>query len=390
MKSFFFLLTLVALSPLQSQQITPGAERLNLYLDSIKSKKNIAIVCNQTSVIGRQHIVDKLLAENVKINLIFAPEHGFRGDADAGAKIKNGIDVKTGIPIRSLYGKNKKPSEADLAGVDMVIFDIQDVGVRFYTYISTLQYVMEACADLNIPLLLLDRPNPNGFYIDGPVLEEKFTSFVGMQPIPVVYGMTIGEYAQMLEGENWLKRENVNPLHLFIVKCKGYNHKSLFALRIPPSPNLKSHTAIDLYPSLCLFEGTNVSVGRGTDRPFEIYGSPSMNPSKMSFRFTPASMKGATNPPFLGKECYGEDLAAVDRLGKFSLQYLLYAYENWTGPKSEFFLPNLFFDKLAGTDKLRNQIITGESEVAIRSSWKADIEKFKTIRKKYLLYEDFE
>lgn len=390
MKIAFTFLFFCSVLALDSQNIIPGAERLNLYLDSLKTKKNIAIVCNQTSLVGRTHLVDTLLSLGIKIGIIFAPEHGFRGDGDAGEKIKNGFDSKTGLPIRSLYGKNKKPTEDDLVGVDYVVFDIQDVGVRFYTYISTLQYVLEACCDERIPVLLLDRPNPNGYYVDGPVLEPSQRSFVGMQPIPVVYGMTMAEYAQMLDGENWLKHVNENKLELYIVRCKNYDHKSLFTLRIPPSPNLKSHIAIDLYPSLCLFEGTNVSVGRGTETPFELYGSPYLHHTVMPSRFTPRSMPGATSPPFLGKECYGEDLSTTARLGKFSLEYLLRAYRNWIGAKSEFFLPTLFFDKLAGTTKLREQIIAGVEEGDIRDSWRQDIENFKKLRKKYLLYKDYE
>jgi uncharacterized protein YbbC (DUF1343 family) len=384
----FFVLFILSCSFMAAHTITPGAERTNLYIDSIKKKENIAIVCNQTSVIGKRHLVDSLLALNIKINLIFAPEHGFRGEADAGSKVKNGMDTRTGIPIRSLYGNKKKPSAEDLKGIDFVIFDIQDVGVRFYTYISTMQYVMEACADNNIPMMILDRPSPNGFYIDGPVLDPAFASFVGMQSVPVVYGMTIGEYAQMLVGEKWCHTQR--DLKLFIVKCKGYDHKSLFAIKIPPSPNLRSHIAINLYPSLCLFEGTNVSVGRGTDRPFELYGSPFLSREVFSFSFTPISKKGATNPPFLARECFGEDLSEANSLNEFSLQYLLKAYSNWTIDKDSFFLKSLFFDKLAGTDKLRKQIISGTPESEIRKSWKPDIEKFKIIRKKYLLYDDFE
>jgi uncharacterized protein YbbC (DUF1343 family) len=371
---------------LHSQDIVPGAGQIQKYLP-ILSGKRIAIVCNHSSIVGESHLVDLLIERKQKVKMIFAPEHGFRGTADAGAHIKSGLDPKTGIAIRSLYGSNKKPSKDDLKDIDVLVFDIQDVGTRFYTYISTLQYVMEACADFQIPIVVLDRPNPNGHYVDGPVLDRRFASFVGMQPIPIVYGMTIGEYAQMLDGEKWLQTKG--KIKLTVVSCQNYSHKSEVKCPVPPSPNLKSSQAIALYPSLCWFEGTDVSVGRGTDKPFEIYGSPMMMNSN-AYSFIPKSMLGATSPPFLNKICYGENLSEVTLEPKVELKWLIRAYQMWKGEKSAFFLKNLFFDKLAGSDNLRKQIIANESEDKIRKSWNNDISAFKRKRKKYLLYKDFE
>jgi uncharacterized protein YbbC (DUF1343 family) len=334
-----------------------------------------------------QHLVDFLMSNNVQVVKIFAPEHGFRGEADAGAKVKSEVDRKTNISIKSLYGKNLKPSREDLKGVDMMLFDIQDVGVRFYTYISTLQYVMEACGDANIPVIVLDRPNPNGHYIDGPVLDKKVKSFVGMQSVPIVYGMTIGEYAQMLIGEKLLSTKK-NP-KLEVISCLNYHHKSLVNLSIPPSPNLKSSQAIALYPSLCLFEGTEISVGRGTETPFELFGAPYLDKTSMKDSFFPISRKGASVPPYMNQWCFGEQLSNVNVEGKLDLSYILKAYQNWTKNKKEFFLASLFFDNLAGNNTLRWQIINGKSESEIQASWMSNIEKFKKIRKKYLLYTDF-
>ncbi len=383
----FFIFILLIVNTAFSQDIQVGASRIEEYLPKLQGK-NIAIVCNHSSLIDTTHLVDSLLTYKVSIGVIFAPEHGFRGDADAGAHVKSGKDVKTGIPIMSLYGKNKKPNPKDLQGIDIIVFDIQDVGTRFYTYISTLQYVMEACSENSIPLLILDRPNPNGHYVDGPVLEKKYTSFVGMQSIPIVYGMTIGEYATMLKGEKWITMPK--PLEQEVITCLYYSHQSKVKLSVPPSPNLKSNLAIALYPSLCLFEGTNVSVGRGTDRPFEMYGSPDIVFKNFPFSFIPQSKPGAQSPPFLNKRCQGEDLSKIAVPFQFSLKYIILAYQNWIGNKDSFFLKNLFFDKLAGNDKLRKQIIKKLSEEEIRKSWKSDLDKFKRIRKKYLLYEDFE
>jgi uncharacterized protein YbbC (DUF1343 family) len=370
-----------------SRTIIVGAEQTEQYVPSLRGKK-IAMLVNQTSRIGKVHLVDTLQRTSINIVRIFAPEHGFRGGADAGATIKNGIDSATGIPITSMYGPNKKPEKQALKGIEVVVFDIQDVGARFYTYISSLQYMMEACADNNIPMIILDRPNPNGFYVDGPVLKPAFKSFVGMQPIPVVHGMTVGEYAKMLLGEKWLNTKN--KLKLTVVPCKQYNHTMLYALPVPPSPNLKTPTAVLLYPSLCFFEGTDVSVGRGTETPFEVWGHPTFNNN--GFSFTPTARAGASNPPHKDKPCYGADLrlppADVLKIteGRISLSFLKNALLLQGGTSSFF---NAFFDKLAGTDQLKQQLLQGLSEEAIRATWEKDLKAFKAIRKKYLLYPDF-
>ena len=371
-----------------SNKIITGAEQLDTYLPLLKGKK-VALLVNQTSVIKKTHLVDTLIASGIDIVKIFAPEHGFRGTADAGEKVKNGVDVKTGITIASMYGANKKPSKESMQGIEYVIFDIQDVGARFYTYISSLQYMMEACAEANVPLLVLDRPNPNGFYVDGPVLEPKYKSFVGMQSIPVVHGMTVGEYAQMLNGEGWLA--NKKKCSLKVIACKQYNHSMLYNLPIPPSPNLKSPSAVLLYPSLCLFEGTIVSVGRGTETPFEVWGHPDFKDNGFSFK--PVSKEGAKNPPFENKTCYGADLrlSPKDILkiteGKMNLSFIRNAY-SLCKDKPTFF--NSFFEKLAGTATLKSQLMQNKSDADIRKSWAAGLTKFKKIRKKYLLYPDFE
>jgi uncharacterized protein YbbC (DUF1343 family) len=370
-----------------SRTIIVGAEQTEQYVPSLRGKK-IALLVNQTSRIGKVHLVDTLLKSAINIVRIFAPEHGFRGGADAGATIKNGIDSATGIPITSMYGPNKKPEKQTLKGIDIVVFDIQDVGARFYTYISSLQYMMEACADNNIPMIILDRPNPNGFYVDGPVLKPAFKSFVGMQPIPVVHGMTVGEYAKMLLGEKWLNTKN--KLKLTVVPCKQYTHSILYALPVPPSPNLKTPTAVLLYPSLCFFEGTDVSVGRGTETPFEVWGHPAFKNN--GFSFTPTARAGASNPPHKDKPCYGADLrlppADVLKIteGRISLSFLKNALLLQGGTASFF---NDFFNKLAGTDQLKQQLLQGLSEEAIRATWEKDLKAFKAIRKKYLLYPDF-
>lgn len=371
-----------------SNKIVTGAEQMDLYLPTLKGKK-VAMLVNQTSVVRKTHLVDTLKASGVNIVKIFAPEHGFRGTADAGEKVKSGVDAKTGIEVTSMYGASKKPSKQSMMGIDYVVFDIQDVGARFYTYISSLQYMMEACAEANVPLLVLDRPNPNGFYVDGPVLESKYKSFVGMQSIPVVHGMTVGEYAQMLNGEKWLS--NKKQCKLTIIPCKKYDHKMLYHLPIAPSPNLKSSTSVLLYPSLCFFEGTIVSVGRGTDTPFEVWGHPDFKDN--GFSFIPQSTAGAKNPPFEGKTCYGANLRLppTDILkilnGKLNLTFLRNAY-TLCKDKSIFF--NSFFEKLAGNATLRQQMIAGKSDSEIRESWSAGLSRFKKIRKKYLLYPDFE
>jgi uncharacterized protein YbbC (DUF1343 family) len=370
-----------------NRDILTGADQTDRYLHLLANKR-IGLVVNQTSVIGNSHLVDTLYKLKQNITVIFAPEHGFRGDVDAGDHISNTVDPTTRIPIISLYGNKKGPDSTDLSNIDLMIFDIQDVGVRFYTYISTLQYVMESCARYNKPLLILDRPNPNGFYIDGPVLERKFESFVGMQPIPVVYALTIGEYATMLNGERWLN--DSLRCNLQIMTCRNYTHKSLYELKINPSPNLTTMNAIFLYPTLCFFEGTMVSVGRGTDLPFQVFGYPG-NP-KGTYTYTPVITRGNRSPLYLNKPCVGYNLSNYNvgyYLNKRSLflSYIIDTYQA-TLDKTKFF--NSFFEKLAGTDKLRKAIEAGKTEAEIRLSWQDDLKKYKAIRKKYLLYPDFE
>ncbi len=368
--------------------IITGAAQTELYLPLIKDKY-VACVVNQTSMIGNTHLVDSLLSAGVKIATIFAPEHGFRGTEDAGATILNAKDNKTGLPVLSLYGAKKKPTQQDLVDAEVVIFDIQDVGARFYTYISSLHYVMEACAELNIPLIVLDRPNPNGFYVDGPVLQKAYNSFVGMHPIPVVHGMTIGEYAQMINGEKWLA--NGVQCKLTVINCKNYDHTKKYAVPIAPSPNLKSMQSIYLYPTLCFFEGTNVSVGRGTSKPFEIIGTPYIK--ETGFTFTPSSGPGAKTPFLQNMKCYGFDYSNLPldsvRNGSINLNILINMYSLFED-KSKFFLANNFFNKLAGSEELMIQLKAGLTAEEIRLSWQDDITAFKTLRKKYLLYPDFE
>ncbi|MCC6186414.1 MAG: DUF1343 domain-containing protein [Chitinophagaceae bacterium] len=364
-----------------------GASQLSTYLPLIKDKK-VAIVMNQTSMLGDALLLDTLIALGVQVTKIFVPEHGFRGTADAGAHIKSELDAETGLPILSLYGNNKKPSAAQLANVDVVLYDLQDVGVRFYTYISTLEYVMDACNENKKTIIVLDRPNPNGHLIDGPVLDSSLRSFVGMQKIPVVYGMTAGEYAQMLVGERWIK--NAKQLKLTVIPCAQYTHKRRYNLPVAPSPNLGNMAAVYLYPSLCFFEGTVVSVGRGTNYPFQQWGHPSFA-GKASYAFVPQSKGGASKPLLEGQSCYGmlistnADTAYKITSKEMNLSYLLHAYQ-WSTNKDKFF--NSFFEKLAGTTLLRKQIIAGKTEEEIRASWQPELQKFKTIRSKYLLYED--
>jgi uncharacterized protein YbbC (DUF1343 family) len=370
------------------QDIKVGAERTNLYFPWIIDK-NIAVVANQTSMIGNVHLVDSLLKAGMKIRKVFCPEHGFRGQAEAGANIETATDKTTGLSVVSLYGKKLKPSAADLKDVDVVVFDIQDVGARFYTYISTLHYVMEACAENKKTLIVLDRPNPNGHYVDGPVLEKGFSSFIGMDPVPIVHGMTMAQYACMLNDEGWLK--NAVKCDLKYVTVFNYNHTYYYHLPVKPSPNLPNMSSVWLYPTLCLFEGTVISVGRGTDKPFQVIGSPKIVNANSSF--TPHDIPGmATNPMYKDQICYGYDLsdfseAYIKNSGKLYLFWLLEAYKQLKD-KGDFFYPT--FDKLAGTAKFRQQIINGLSEDEIRKSWEPDITAFKKIRKKYLLYPDFE
>lgn len=373
---------------IRSYGLQSGAAQTESYLKLLRNE-TIGIVANPTSIVNGTHLVDTLKQLGIKIQAVFAPEHGFRGEAGNGDSVKGGIDPRTGLKIISLYGKHKKPTVEDLKGISMMVFDIQDVGVRFYTYISTLQYVMEACAENKIPLLILDRPNPHGFYIDGPVLDTAYRSFVGMQPVPVVHGMTLAEYALMLNGEHWLS--GGLQCELFYVKLKGWDHRSYFELPVKPSPNLPNTVSVMLYPSLCLFEGTAVSVGRGTEKPFQQIGYPGFKDG--STIFTPVDIPGvATNPPYAGKVCNGFDLTAfgnevVRYGGKLYLNWLLQMYESYPDT-ARFFTP--FFDKLAGNSSLREQIRMHWPEEQIRNSWGPSLEAFRLIRKKYLLYDDFE
>ena len=396
------------------QSVLPGANQLALYLPLIKGK-SVGIFANQTSMVGNTHLVDTLQKLGISIKKIFSPEHGFRGNADAGEHVTSSIDPTTGIPIISLYGEHRKPTADDLKDVDMMIFDIQDVGLRYYTFISSLQEYMEAAITFNKPLIVLDRPNPNGFYVDGPVLEEGFQSFVGMQKVPIVYGMTMGEYAKMLLGEKWLNRELYafvdEPIHqkdlmgdanVTVIPCKNYDHTSYYELPIKPSPNLPNIQSVLLYSSICFFEGTDVSLGRGTDKPFQVYGHPTF-PDTL-FSFTPVSTPGAKNPPLKDKLCYGYDLSTttIDIKKKankqINLSYILNAYKLFPNKDSFFLRPkkgnpatsDYFFNKLAGTDKLMWQIMNYKSEAEIRKSWLPGLTAFKKIRKKYLLYRDFE
>lgn len=369
--------------------IIVGANQISRYIDYI-NKKNIGIVANHTSVIFKKdnsytHLVDSLLSLNINISKIFTPEHGYKGENYNGENVEDKVDQNTGLEIISLHGEDReygKISDNDLIDVDLMIFDIQDVGTRFYTHISTLHYVMEACARNNIPLLVFDRPNPNGSYIDGPVLENENKSFVGMHPVPIVYGMTIGEYAQMINGESWLNTKV--KCNLKVIKILNYKHDYNYSLLIKPSPNLPNDRSISLYPSLCLFEGTNVSVGRGTTNQFQVIGSPYLDQKIYSFTFTPKPNQGSKYPPHNNKKCYGLDLRDNLLEKKFNLSYIIDAYKNTTN-KSEFF--NDYFIKLSGTKDLKNQIINNTSEEIIRKSWKDKIDEFKLIRKKYLIYK---
>ncbi|MFT6126240.1 MAG: hypothetical protein ACJAX7_001422 [Saprospiraceae bacterium] len=363
--------------------IRVGADLSELYLPLLKNKK-VGIVANQTSMLSEKkiHLVDFLMEEQVSLLKVFAPEHGFRGKADAGEVVKDGIDTKTGLPILSLYGKNKKPSPKHLEGIDIMIFDIQDVGARFYTYISTLHYMMEACAEANIPLIVLDRPNPNGHYIDGPILEKEHTSFIGMHPVPVVHGMTIGEYAQMINGQGWLN--NSLKCNVTVIEMKNYSHTTEYSLPIKPSPNLPNDISISLYPSLCFFEGTIVSAGRGTGMQFQIFGAPQLPQKYFPFTFTPQANEGAKYPKFKGELCYGLDLRESRKYNTLNLEWLIEAYVAY-GKKPDFF--NAFFTKLAGTKKLQEQIEKGYTYRDIRATWLNDLAYYDRMRSLYLLYK---
>lgn len=382
---FIALAFFLAVSHVWAQRITVAAELTSDYVPLLRGKK-VAIVGNQTSVVGNVHLVDTLLASGIEVKKIFCPEHGFRGDSEAGAKVSSETDRVTGLPIISLYGKTKKPSVGDLKGIDVVVFDIQDVGARFYTYISTLHYVMEACAENSVTVMVLDRPNPNGFYVDGPVLNPEFKSFVGMHPVPIVHGMTIGEYARMIKGERWINK--ADSCRLQVIKMHGYTHDSLYALPVAPSPNLQNMNAIYLYPSICCFEGTTVSVGRGTAMPFEIIGTPAF--SKHDFYFIPHPIAGASqNPLHNGQKCYGLNLenagSEIVTSKKLNLAYLMTMYRY--SRKKDFFLKNNFFNLLMGNDLLMKQIKSGASEKEIRDSWEPALSQFKSMRQKYLIYE---
>ncbi|MDT0676767.1 exo-beta-N-acetylmuramidase NamZ family protein [Autumnicola musiva] len=368
------------------EEIIVGANRTENYLPLLKNK-SVGIIGNQSSLIKKEdgnytHLVDSLKSSGINIKKVFAPEHGFRGDADAGEAVQDGKDPKTGLPVISLYGNNKKPSAEQLEGIDILIFDLQDVGTRFYTYISSLHYIMEAAAENNIDVLVFDRPNPNGNYIDGPVLEPQHQSFVSMHPIPVVHGMTMGEYAKMINGEGWLK--NGKKVNLTVTEMENYDHSKPYSLPVKPSPNLPNDQAIKLYPSLCFFEGTNINAGRGTHKQFQVYGSPYLDKDIYDFIYTPQSMPGAKSPKHLGKTCYGEDLSKANVPEKINLEWLIEAYQN-TADKTEFF--NSFFTKLAGTKKLQQQIESGLSAEEIRESWKVGLENFRRTREQYLIYK---
>ena len=364
----------------------PGASQFDKYKHLIEDK-SIAIAANQTSIAGKVHLVDFLLGNGVEIKRvikIFAPEHGFRDMADAGEVIKDGKDVVTGLPITSLYGSHQKPSEEDMKGVDVILFDIQDVGVRFYTYISTLHYIMESCAEHKIKCIVLDRPNPNGYYFDGNILDTAYRSFVGLHPVPIVHGMTVGEYATMINGEGWLK--GGIKCDLTVIKCLNYDHDKYYDLPVSPSPNLPNQNSIYLYPSICFFEGTRISLGRGTDFPFQVYGSPLL-PDK-GFSFTPDSTFGSKNPPLRRQKCYGADLRNALKDGlvpvpKINLGWVIDAYSNYP-EKDKFFTS--YFDVLSGGPTIREQIQRGMTSDQIRETWKEGLEKFSKIREKYLLY----
>ena len=376
--TFLFL----SLSYLVFSQIVTGAENGSEYLSKLKGK-NVALVVNQSSLVNDEHLVDYLLNQQINVVKIFAPEHGFRGKADAGQHLKNAVDAQTGLPIVSLYGKHKKPTPNDLKNIDVLVFDIQDVGVRFYTYLSTLHYIMESASESHIPVIVLDRPNPNGGRVDGEVLNLKYKSFVGMHPVPILYGMTIGEYALMINGEGWLKGHR--KANLQVVHLGNYTHRTPYSLPVKPSPNLPNDLSIYLYPSLAFFEGTPLSAGRGTTNQFQLYGSPYYK--KTAFTFKPISREGAKYPKYKNKRCYGVDLRnkKISLLDGINLNYILDAYRNYRF-KKKFFLKNRFIDKLSGSSLLRKQILAGKSSKQIKQSWQKGLKRFRMVREKYLIY----
>lgn len=409
----FSSVTLAAQKPVLKTEITPAAYRTQVYLPLLKGKR-VGIFANHTATIGNKHLVDTLVSLGIRITKAFGPEHGFRGTADAGEKVDNYIDPATGIPVISLYGKKRRPSAEDLADVDVLLFDIQDVGTRFYTFISSLQEYMEAAFENSKPLMILDRPNPNGFYVDGPVLDTAYRSFVGMQPIPIVYGMTMAEYAFMIAGEKWLsekanekyeyyqraKNSADTAFHFQVIKCANYTHKSKYIIPVKPSPNLPDMSSIYWYGSTCLFEGTILSEGRGTDHPFAIFGHPSL--PKNLFAFTPTSRDGAKEPKLKDQLCYGWNLYGSNEQvlkqvnNKVQIKYIINAYKAFPDKENFFLKPkngkavSYSFNRLAGNGELMEQIKAGKSEIEIRKSWQPKLDAFKKIRKKYLLYADFE
>ena len=380
--TFLFWLLLVAAIGMVRAQVIPGAENTASYINKLRGKK-IGLVAHQASIVktpaGTKHLVDVLLEKGIRLQGVFAPEHGFRGTADAGEKIKDGKDAETGLSIYSLYGENRKPKPEQLQEIELMVFDLQDVGVRFFTYLSTLHYIMEACAEQGIPLLVLDRPNPNTHYIDGPVLEAAHKSFVGMHPVPIVYGMTIGEYAQMINGEKWLAKGL--QCQLEVIPIKNYTHQTPYELQIRPSPNLPNAQAIALYPSLCLLEPTVISIGRGTDTQFQIYGHPDFK--GYDFRFTPAPNFGSKNPKFNGELCFGKNLTEAPKPTQIELKWLIDAYSNFPD-KAAFFLKG--FERISGVRSLKTQLQAGKNETEIRQTWAEDLAEFHRIRSQYLIY----
>ena len=380
--TFLFWLLIVATIDMVRGQVIPGAENTTSYINKLRGKK-IGLVAHQASIVktpaGTKHLVDVLLEKGIRLQGVFAPEHGFRGTADAGEKIKDGKDAETGLSIYSLYGENRKPKPEQLQGIELMVFDLQDVGVRFFTYLSTLHYIMEACAEQEIPLLVLDRPNPNTHYIDGPVLEAAHKSFVGMHPVPIVYGMTVGEYAQMINGEKWLAKGL--QCQLEVIPIKNYTHQTPYELQIRPSPNLPNGQAIALYPSLCLLEPTVISIGRGTDKQFQIYGHPEFK--GYNYRFTPAPNFGSKNPKFNGELCFGKNLTEVPKPTQIELKWLIDAYSNFPD-KAAFFLKG--FERISGVSSLKTQLKAGKNETEIRQTWAKDLAEFHRIRTQYLIY----